>query len=254
MASLDSHAARRRSASRRGTAALAALLCTVSGWWQQAAAQPTAEPEPVDVVGRSGRPLDGGGSATEFSLRLPSGAACPGDSANDGYRVNSYMVPVGVHPSTVIYNGLGPTPPVLGDGSSFRQPLYDTETHPFVSAQTAEARAPGEPGPIVNVPVFSFAVYAPGDLPPGRYHVGLVCTLLNVVVSIWDTEMILSVAREDDPAQVTWTVSDAEAAGGSTPTAALVGLAVAAALALTINRLRRRRSLDAVATVSLEDR
>ena len=31
-------------------------------------------------------------SDTTFTLRLPAGAACTGDSANDGYRVQSYMV------------------------------------------------------------------------------------------------------------------------------------------------------------------
>jgi len=57
-------------------------------------------------------PLTSGGSTTVFSVALPAGAACTGDTATDGYHVYSYLVPQGTsitgitfttHPST----GLG---------------------------------------------------------------------------------------------------------------------------------------------------
>ena len=51
-----------------------------------------------------------GGSRTAFALRLPNGASCPGDSADDGYRVNSFVVPATVRVEDIAFDGQGPTP------------------------------------------------------------------------------------------------------------------------------------------------
>jgi len=59
-----------------------------------------------------------GNSSTSFTLRLPSGAACGGDSAHDGYRVQSYIVPSGIDPSTLTFNSSGPVP--AGRGATSR--------------------------------------------------------------------------------------------------------------------------------------
>ena len=91
---------------RWGLAALVVLLAAGSCGGTATAAQ-SVDVRRAEVVAPSGRPIDGGGSATPFTLRLPDGAACPGDSANDGYRVNSYMVPLDVDPTTVTYLNAG---------------------------------------------------------------------------------------------------------------------------------------------------
>jgi hypothetical protein len=238
---------------RRPVLAVAAVLATVAG-----APRPAAAETPVErarVVAPAGVSIDGGGSTTEFTLQLPAGASCPGDSANDGYRVNSYMVPITLDPGSVTYDGLGPTPLTLGDAGTFVQPLYDIATNSFASAQTADAAAPGEPGPIVNLPAFSFAVFAPGDVPPGRYHLGIACTLLNQIVALWDAELIVTTARDDAPAQIHWTVPDVDPPGGSSdPTVAIGVIAALAAVALTIHRTRRRASPVPLTRSSSEER
>ena len=207
--------------------------------------------EAVVVAGEgSTRRLAGGGSATEFSVRLPVGASCPGDSANDGYRVQSFMVPTTVTPPAIQFDGLGPAPNAYGDWETFRQPLYDTATKPFVSALTAVAVAPGRPGAIVNIPPLSFAVYGPGELPPGRYHLGIACTLANRPVTYWDTEVVVAGASDDKPAGITWKL--ANAAGATTSSNGLPGpapafaaaVAVAVGASVYVRRRLRPRSLS----------
>ena len=200
----------------------------------------------IAIVAHSGssRPLNRGGSAVEFSFRLPDGASCPGDSANDNYLVQSYMVPVTVGSADVGYDGLGPAPNSYGDWATFRQPFYDTRTTPYASVLTAEAVAPGQPGPIVNIPALSFAVYKPGQLPPGRYRIGVACTLFNKVVKYWDGELVVTLAADDNPVGVTWALADppggAAGSGPAFPGAAAAGLVAAVVITGVCARRRLR--------------
>lgn len=239
---------------RWGLAALVVLLAAGSCGGTATAAQ-SVDVRRAEVVAPSGRPIDGGGSATPFTLRLPDGAACPGDSANDGYRVNSYMVPLDVDPTTVTYDGTGPVPATLGINGSFRQPLYDLVTHPFVSHQTAEAAAPGAPGPIVNVPAFSFGVFARGDVPSGRYHVGIACTRLNEIEVVWDAELQVTEDAGDEPASLRWTTVGSTSNEDTGPSSALaVGAAAAVGAVVLIGRARRRRPPRPAVPTTQEER
>lgn len=162
---------------------------------------------PVDGSAGSGTPLTAGASATPFTLRLPAGAACTGDSANDGYRVQSYMVPSTVSPAALTFDFLGPTP--QGVGTSLRQPLYTIDGNPYVNAQSANATPPGGPGPVINIPAFSFAVYQPGDVPGGTYNVGIACTKGNASPTqldvYWNAQLVVTASPADEPAGFTWT-------------------------------------------------
>lgn len=196
------------------------------------------------IVDQAGSPQRGGGSLDAFTLQLPTDASCPGDSADEGYRVNSYMVPAAEAPEAVTYDGLGPTPKVHGRYEGFRQPLYDVGSAFFVSALTADADQPGAPGQILQPPLFDFGVYAPGDLPAGTYRVGIACTLLNEVARVWDAELRVVEDPTDEPAGIRWeavgVVGD-PADGGSGPGLPLtvaLGAAVGGA-ALVLNRRRR---------------
>lgn len=129
---------------------------------------------PEDGRAGAGQPLDSGNTRTPFSLKLPTGAVCRGDSANDGYRVQSYMVPSSVDPASLSFDSGGPAP--QGTGANFRQPLYDTNSNGYTDAQTAAATKPPGPGPIVNIPAMNFAVYKTGDVPADTYNLGIACT------------------------------------------------------------------------------
>jgi hypothetical protein len=156
------------------------------------------------------QPLAAGGSATTFSLRLPLGAACTGDSALGGFRVQSYIVPASVDPAALTFDTSGPVP--TGLGASFKQPLFDAAGNGYVSAQTANATVEGGPGPVVNVPGFRLGppdVFVPGDIPAGTYNVGIACTKGGASATqldkFWNTQLAVVTAAADVPAGVTWT-------------------------------------------------
>ena len=155
-----------------------------------------------------GAALSSGDSATTFTVRLPAGAACTGDSPNDGYRVQTYVVPASVNPSTLTFDATGPVP--NGVGATFRQPLYDTTGSPYVDQQTAAADVAGGPGPIINIPNFSYAVFAPGDIPAGSYNIGVACTLgpasATQMKEFWNVQKTFTTAAGGGPAQVNWFV------------------------------------------------
>lgn len=177
----------------------------------------------------TGAPLLAGQKDTDFTLKLPEGAACTGDSANDGYRVQSFMVPEGVDPATLTYGNNGPEP--LGVGDEFSQPLYRTTTEAYVNQQTANATTPGGPGPIINIPAFDFMVFTdPGMVPAGTYILGISCTAPTTgdVDRFWTAKMTVTadaaewtaVAQQEPPATTTTstTTSSTTPAGNSTTT------------------------------------
>jgi hypothetical protein len=170
---------------------------------------------PFDGGPEQGQPLDEGGSATPFSLLLPSGAACTGDSTNAGYRVQSYIVPSSVNPATLTWDANGPVP--TGVGANLRQPLYQATSTAYVSGQTADANPVGGPGPIISIPAFSYGVYSPGNVPAGVYNIGIACTLggpsSTQLDKYWNTTITVVADSGDEPAQIAWTVG-----GGSTTT------------------------------------
>lgn len=218
---------------------------------QAASAAPAARQNDAVVVSGSDADvtLHSGGSATEFSLRLPEGASCPGDSTDANYRVQSYMVPVEDDPGALRYTSVGP------EGKN-RFALYDTTTSSFVNILTAQADGPGEPGAVVNIAKFNFAVFEPGQLPPGRYDVGIACSLFNETVRYWNVEMAVVRAVDDEPAQIRWTVAGTNrsepAVGGMSAPAIAVVVAVGAA-AVAFRRIRRPKVSSPALAESLEE-
>jgi hypothetical protein len=160
----------------------------------------------------AGQPLNAGGSGTAFALAPPTGASCTGDSATGGYRVQSYMVPASVNPSTLTFDANGPVP--AGIGANLRLPLFGSAGgSPFVDQTTAVATTPGGGGLLVNLPSFSYAVFAPDGpsfVPPGTYNIGFACTLGIASPTqqdkFWNVQMTFSIAASDLPAGITWIV------------------------------------------------
>lgn len=160
-------------------AVAAATLAVAMAEAEPSAAEATAGIAEVVAARDPARPgqtdaTAGGSGTTSFSLRLPAGAACSGDSLDGGYRVQSFMVPAGVDPASLTFGALGPLP--TGSGAVFRQPLFAVNTVAHVNAATDKAEEPGGPGPIINVPNFSLEVFTSVDLPAGEYRVGIACT------------------------------------------------------------------------------
>jgi hypothetical protein len=180
-----------------------------------------------------GAALSAGNGDTVFTLRPPSGASCGGDSANDGYLVQSYMVPASVDPSTLTFDSSGPIPNAVG--ASFRQPLYNSATSgAYVNALTLDnAGSPRpRPGEVINIPDFYFDVFGPGDIPPGAYNLGIACTLGapsgTQMKEFWNTTMTFTTNPAGGFSQVSWSLGAAPVApvlsavtpGDSTLTAA----------------------------------
>lgn len=156
----------------------------------------------TEGVGSAKQPLSSGGSATPFALVLPAGATCPGDSATDNYRVQSYMVPATVDPGTLTFDPNGPSP--QGVGADFRQPLFDTAGNPFVNKLTDITT-----GAISGIPAFDFAVFGadgPEVVPAGTYNIGIACTLDLVLERYWNVQFVFAVDPTDEPSGITWTV------------------------------------------------
>jgi hypothetical protein len=145
-----------------------------------------------------GKVIDHGRSATRFSLVLPSGAACPGDSLHDQWTYQSFIVPASVDPMTIKFEVNGPT-------GKDQFALYDQYTASFHDGVTVPNNAPGQPGVIPSLPVFSFATFPPGTLPPGTYRVGIACTTWGRAQKLyWDTQIVVSAAPSDKPGQMVW--------------------------------------------------
>jgi hypothetical protein len=186
----------------------------------------------------SSHALSAGGSNTNFSLKLPAGAACPGDSANDNYRLQSFFVPAATNLDVLRYKFMGPD-------TSPGDPLIDLGTHPYTQRLTDPNQTPGLPGRIPVLPDFSFVAYTPGYYAPGRYHIGVACTLYNVTKRYWVTDVVVVAAPADKPAGIRWSHADRTAnPSSSSPSsshlALVLGVIGGAVLAVVVVILRLR--------------
>jgi hypothetical protein len=191
-------------------------------------------------------PLQHGGSATVFALRLTDPAACPGDSAHDGWRVQTFIVPASVNPATLQFDFRQPK-------TEGGLPLYAASGSPYVQQPTAANSDAGKPGLIVSLPGFSYTRLSPAVLKPGNYRIGVACTLDRVTGRYWDTEITVVAAPEDSPAGLVWRLAGTPASVivGDHPTNSrvylwLAAIAVASIGALIVLRRRRRSASTTV--------
>lgn len=197
------------------------------------------------VLDADGEPLTGGGGSTPFSLGLPEGAACPGDSANDQYRVQSFLVPADADPATLRFLGQRPQYQGQAADSDGGWALYELNTNSFLNRPTDLAPEPGAEGTIINLPSFSFDVFDPGMLPEGRVEVGIACSRFAETERYWSAELEL-VADPADAAGVAWSVLDpptrADEAGSGPAVGVGLALAVAASAGFVLVRRRSERA------------
>ena len=225
--------------------ALVMLILAVSTLWNGTGpVTQAASAGPVVVQGgpgtaAAGQTITTGGSATAFTVLLPSGAACTGDSASGGYRVHTYMVPAAVDPQTLKFNFLGPNP--AGSGAAYAQPLFRSATgQAFVNVTTGIADVAGGPGLVPTLPGFDFSStrFVPGYVVPGTYNVGVMCTkaLGAEVDKYWNVELTFATSATDLPNGLTWTVSGGATTTTTTTVAAATTTTVAAATTTTVAR------------------
>ena len=224
---------------RRALGVVAAIVAVAIGWVAPAGADGDRV-GPATVIAPGGGALGHGGSSTPFTLELTEGASCPGDSANEDYRLQSFVVPDGVDPAGLTYESTKPA----GEGN---WALYEVNSNPYVQGLTAQAPQPGDPGVIDGLPTFDFAVFPPGTLVEGVNRIGIACTLFNETVQYWDTEVVLTDDAEDEPAQLTWeAVGNPEGSSSSNllPWAGLGVAALAVAGGVVLVSRRRRPAVS----------
>lgn len=242
----------RRSSARRASmvSATAFSIATLLGTPSASASPvgPAVDAGDVTVIDTDGQPLIRGGSATEFGLLLPEGAACPGDSMHDQWAAQSFVVPATNDLGSLKYGVIGP------EGEA-QYALYMLNTNPYVDALTLSNDAPGKPGRI-TIPAFTFNEFPPGTLPDGRYRIGIACTYLERKIGLyWDTEIIVAAEADDEPGQMIWRLSDAPIELDEPDGASSVWIFVAAAVVITVaigGIAARRRTVRHV-THSLKD-
>lgn len=223
--------------SNRRLAVLAAVvIMTTVGSTARPAVAGTVD-DPIDagdltIVDASdpGTQLNHGNAKTEFTVRLPAGTVCPGDSANDQWRTQSFVIPAADDPTTIHYGAIGPEP--VGEAG---YALFRVDTVPYVHELLQRNPSAGQPGQIPAFPIFSFEVVAGESLPNGTYRVGIACSYFGATAMYWDTEILVS---DSSNGQFNWRLPTAPADvggsdGGSRPWLAVAlggaaGLGVAA--------------------------
>jgi hypothetical protein len=171
--------------------------------------------ELVQVDGTT--PIRTAGSATPFVIKLPTGAACPGDTAHKYYLVNSYVVPISTDPGTLTFEG--GVPP--GDTT-----IVSTSGVPYTAQDTIEYT-----GGIAPLPAFSWAGYAhhpDGRLVPGTYNVGLACANREGKATTYWNAKITVQASSTDSGGFTWSVIGApKARSGGSQAGTIIGFVIA---------------------------
>ncbi len=180
-----------------------------------------------------------GGPSTPFTLSLPSGAACSGDTATHGFHVYSFIVPSNIDVGALTFNP--------STGPSQGLPLVDITGSAYMAANTASTT-----GQIVQVPTFDFNLFATTDqggtkvaLPPGDYKVGLACA--NTVGQgdkYWDASFSFT-ANGSNPNGEVWTTSAPAKSGGGNGLALPVAAVALVGLGFLAYRRRQRRTVSA---------
>lgn len=211
------------------------------------------------VVDADGQVLEGGRGDTPFSVALAGPDECPGDSARDQYRIDSYMVPVDLDPAEIPFTGTGPMPPAFRAYDDFRMPLYKLDSNPYAAELTAQATEPKGPGAIPPLGAFSFSFYVPtpgmdadypGGLPSGEYRIGLACTYAGRITNLWETTIEVVARPDEESVAVSWKVTGSQPADLETPSEQsalrpaylLVAFSIAMAVVAVLLRRSARRS------------
>ncbi len=188
---------------------MAAVVAVVVVLGMVAPPRPAGAAAPAAIIavpGSASTPLVAGGSATPFTVDLPLGSACPGDTAHDGNHVYSFLVHQGTNIAALTFEsspssgfGLfdatgdyyGPVNTALGTGEIIQIP-NNFEWAPLVTSG----------GGSVSL---SQLLYQGGS---GAWEVGLACANTHGTENAsWSAPITFS-ASATDPHGFVWTVDE----------------------------------------------
>jgi hypothetical protein len=154
-----------------------------------------------------------GASNTTFTLTLPPGAACTGDSAHNyhlySYAVDASKVPVSAIPTSINFST---GQPVV---NGVNQPvLIDSGGSPYGPINTLPGSTTNPQGDVPTPPQFNWSPYANADfgtgfdLYPGTFNMGIACADVNGAVDgnhFWNTQVTFT-ALQTNPNDFTWVI------------------------------------------------
>ena len=170
----------------------------------------------------------------------PTAASCPGDSANAGFRVESFLIPASVDPTTLHFFGGQPQVNGANVGANL---IQSGPNAPYVLEDTAPANGGTPYGQIFQpIPPFSMSRYlnARSSLfPTGNYLMGIACADTNEnLTNFWDTPV--SINREANNGVGTYTIPNPPASTPEVPLPLLLPLGAVALLGSGVWAQRRR--------------
>jgi len=160
----------------------------------------------VRLVNVDGRLVNSGDGATPFFIVVPDGATCPGDSANDQWRAQSFLVPEADDVLTLWFGSTGPEPPWEAN----RYPMFENQNGlPMSQMMLARNPAPGSPGLVEQSGETSLRVHAENDIVSGRYRIGVACAYFRQTTQYWDLVVEVTAGADNNPKQLRWKVVEA---------------------------------------------
>jgi hypothetical protein len=242
----------RGTAVKLGAVGLAAAVVTMFGGTAAMAEGTLAGP--ATITNPSHVAITSGGSATNFSITLPTLAACSGDTTTGRFHVFGYIVPSSTDVGALTWDANGP---VLPNGVPTGTPggdfytLYGQDGAPFVNQPTAITT-----GQVVQPPAFNYLNFSPDGsggtlipLPAGTYNVGIACvTPGQVTDKYWNVQETFTASASDSPNGEVWSVVPGNPVPESPLTIALpVTAAALIGVGVIVSRRRRRNVAAPVA-------
>jgi len=219
-----------------GTVTFALLVVLAAGTQPSDAASDAGQVVVVSATDLR-NPIESGEHTTTFTIRVPDGAECPGDSMNDDWRLQTFFVPSSDDPAELTYYVTGPA----GPEDDRRVSLYTADGRPYVDELLPANDRPGLPAEIPTFPPMSFKRLPVDYLPTGSYLLGVACTdRAGRTQRYWDT----SVDVLSGPGIMQWRVTAAQpnSPGSSTRLWSVPVLVVAGVLLLLVAIVLWRRA------------
>jgi hypothetical protein len=119
----------------------------------------------------------------------PTNAYCPGDSATDGYRVQTFLTPASVDPATLTYDVTGPIVPAADAAQQpYTWSLFSINQTQYIAYNTSV-----NPKGFIDPTQFPFALdILSGLLPTGDYLVGIACSKNGITETYWEQPITIT--------------------------------------------------------------